>query len=203
MLNPRVTLGFGLIVMSLLVLGGCPQPTPPAVTLPDALQSLVDQAADFTDLSARTLEPAPLDIASAADVDGCWAQAESQLARDVPGFGDVLLEVFEVYRFDATAGTARYELFMRNDTAQPDLLIIAEGTFTVPDAGALHVVLNQWTGNDARTGALIEIPNAQTLDTVFAAQLGESVLVLTPDSAQDGTSGAGEPIRYAALTCPE
>jgi hypothetical protein len=166
-----------------VTLGGCP--TQPIVVVPDLtadLQFLVDNAAALVPPAVDDLDPTPENVAAGGELDGCWGRTGT------PTNNGRTVSIYELYQFDAGAGTVTYHSYLAEDDQQVYLELIGSGTFEVLSNGEVEIDLQTWLGNNPDTGALEPADEADPqLATPTIAINGDYMVLTTVDSGTELT----------------
>lgn len=191
---------------ALVAAGGCFFPgTPTTLTqLPPELQIVVDDPNGFTaqpDDPLADVTPGTL-IDDLSGLTGCWGafeEAEYSLG------GTPLTAFYEVYQFDADAGTADRWVFTLGFFLVPPVVAVDEGTFSILDDGRIEIRVDRYTVVDMRTGVgrqFSDLPDVIAVLEKLVTLDGDQVLIAVPYYLDEET---GEPLGqiFKRFDCPE
>jgi hypothetical protein len=198
----KISLVTCLAIAATLV-GGCTPSIPTFVpaTLPDALQFVADNAAQFT--TTDTTPPAgAVDVTDQAALDGCWGRVADSGNIEFPYVGVQPAEVLETLHFAAAAGTLESDGLVRQSNGNLQVLVIATGTFELLADSTVRLRLTVIETNDPTTGATVATGSTQTNETTPTVQLAGDKLALTYQPNSTGAGDTAHTIVYQRFTCP-
>ncbi len=198
---------WGLVaITTLFATGGCLFPGAPTTLteLPAELQIIVDDPSSFTPSPDDPLG----DLAAGTAVDdlshltGCWGWFEQAgSARE----GSAPTAFYEVYQFDADAGTVNRWVFTPSFLLIPPVVAWDQGSFVALDDGRIEIRLDRYTIIDMRTGTGREftiLPDDIAVSERLVTIDGDQLLIADPAYVAGDTSGPIGRI-FTRFDCPE
>ena len=178
--------------------------TIPEPALSAALNYILNNADDFvatTDEGEEEESTSGTPVSIADDLDGCWGLVKRDMTVDLSELadgGEYTADLLYLLHFDAATGTLRQETYFRDTYRRTYVLLISSGTFEVGADGVVTWNFDEFAGNDALTGEIVTIANAEPRNSeIYMQRHGDELLLWLADA-----TGA-TPDVYYRFDCPD
>lgn len=203
MIRPLKSSLLACLVTAAALIGGCTASIPDfvAAILPDALQFVSDNAAQFT--FADTTPPAgAVDVTDKTALDGCWGRVADGGDVELPYVGVQPVQVLETLNFDAATGSLASDGLLRQTNGDLEVLVIATGTFELLADSTVRMSLTVTQTNDASTGATVATGSTKVSESTPQVQIAGDQLVLTYQPSATDAGATAHSVLYQRFDCP-